>query len=166
MKHNRFSASFSVRIDTNQGATGDLTEENLAPYPEAAWRVLLWEMIQVVLPALILALTVHLFLAQATVVYGQSMEPNLSEYQRLIIDKISYRLHPPRRNDIVVLDLPYMEELLVKRIIGLPGEEVEIRNGVVYVNRSPIQEPFPHDLDMAKYATHYYTTLELFCSGR
>lgn len=120
------------------------------PYSEqtypALWRVLLTESLQVIVPAMILALLVHLFLAQATVVYGQSMEPNLHENERLIIDKLSYQLRAPQRHDIVVLDLPHMDELLVKRIIGLPGELVEIRHGEVFVNGEPIAEPFPHDL--------------------
>lgn len=103
------------------------------------------EALQIVAPALILAMVVHLFLAQATVVFGQSMEPNLHPHQRLIVDKISYRLHAPQRNDIVVIDLPSTEELLVKRIVAMPGEVVEIRSGVVYVNGQPIAEPFPHD---------------------
>ena len=75
------------------------------PAATAPWRKLLQETVQVVLPALALALVVHLFLAQATIVYGQSMEPNLLERQRLIIDKISFRLHPPQR-DIVVSTRP------------------------------------------------------------
>jgi signal peptidase I len=108
--------------------------------------------LQIVVPAVLLALVVHLFLAQATVVFGQSMEPNLQPQQRLIVDKLSYRLHPPQRNDIVVIDLPYMEELLVKRIVALPGEVVEIHEGIIYVNGNPVAEPFPHDtsaFDMA-----------------
>lgn len=123
----------------------------LAPSPSSEppapiGRTLVHETVQVLLPALVLALVVHLFMAQATVVYGQSMEPNLFERQRLIIDKISYRLHPPQRNDIVVLDLPGMDELLVKRIIALPGETVELHDGVVYVDGATLPEPFPHDL--------------------
>ncbi|MEX1019660.1 MAG: signal peptidase I [Litorilinea sp.] len=117
-----------------------------AAYPGPLWRLLLTESLQVIVPAMILALLVHLFLAQATVVYGQSMEPNLHEHERLIIDKLSYQLRAPQRHDIVVLDLPTMEELLVKRVIGLPGETVEIRHGEVFVNGAPIPEPFPHDL--------------------
>jgi signal peptidase I len=109
-------------------------------------RAFIGESLQVILPAMILALLVHLFLAQATIVYGQSMEPNLHEHERLIIDKLSYQLRAPQRHDIVVLDLPHMEELLVKRVIGLPGELLEIRHGEVFVNGEPILEPFPHDL--------------------
>lgn len=132
--------------------------DNLTSAPDeasSAWQLMrlsIREALQIVAPALILALVVHLFLAQATVVFGQSMEPNLHPHQRLIVDKISYRLHAPQRNDIVVIDLPSMEELLVKRIVAMPGEVVEIRRGIVYVNEQPIAEPFPHDttpIDMA-----------------
>ncbi len=118
----------------------------------AALRHFFVEMVQVMAPALVLALIVHLFLAQATIVYGQSMEPNLHPNQRLIVDKLSYRLRPPQRDDIVVVDLPDMDEMLVKRIIALPGERVEVRGGTVYVNGAPIAEPYAHDLtpyDMA-----------------
>jgi signal peptidase I len=104
------------------------------------------ETAQIVLPALALALIVHLFLAQATIVFGRSMEPNLQERQRLIIDKISYRLHPPQRNDIVVLSKPDMDEMLVKRIVALPGETIEIYKGVVYIDDESLPEPFPHDV--------------------
>jgi signal peptidase I len=128
--------------------TDPQSEQSVAPPVSrlGLLRIFMQESLQVIVPALALALTVHLFLAQATIVYGQSMEPNLSERQRLIIDKLSYRLHPPRRNDIVVLDMPDMSEMLVKRVIGLPGETIEIQNGVVYVNGTPLPEPFPHDL--------------------
>ena len=104
------------------------------------------EALQIIAPALILALIVHLFLAQATIVFGQSMEPNLHPNERLIVDKLSYRVRAPARGDIVVVDLPHMEEMLVKRIVALPGEQVEIRRGVVYVNGTPVNEPFPHDM--------------------
>jgi signal peptidase I len=124
-------------------------EERFAGPPPSklkVFRLFIQESLQVVLPALILALTVHLFLAQATIVYGQSMEPNLYERQRLIIDKVSYHFFPPKRNDIVVIAMPDMDEMLVKRVIGLPGETVEVRDGVVYVNDEALSEPFPHEL--------------------
>lgn len=123
------------------------------------------EALQVMAPALVLALIVHLFLAQATIVYGQSMEPNLHPNQRLIVDKLSYRLHGPQRNDIVVVDLPDMEEMLVKRIIALPGETVEVRRGVVYVNGAAISEPYPHDLTPYDMAPRTLGALAYFVMG-
>ena len=110
-----------------------------------ALRTAVQEALQIIAPALVLALIVHLFLAQATIVFGQSMEPNLHQNERLIVDKLSYRVRAPERGDIVVVDLPEMEEMLVKRIVALPGELVEIHRGVVYVNGAPINEPFAHD---------------------
>lgn len=108
-------------------------------------RDLIRETVQILAPALILALLVHLFLAQATVVYGQSMEPNLHPNQRLIVEKFSYRLQAPARDDIVVVDRPDMEEMLVKRVVALPGETVEIRRGTVYVNGAVAPELYAHD---------------------
>jgi len=60
------------------------------------------EIAETVVPAIIIALLIHVFLAQATRVYGQSMEPNLHTDMRLVVEKISYRLHSPQRGDIVV----------------------------------------------------------------
>ena len=114
------------------------------PSPLRLLGMALHEGAQVLIPALLLAALIHGFFAQATVVYGQSMEPSLHERERLIIDKISYRLRVPARGDIVVLDLPEMEEKLVKRIVGLPGETVSIEDGFVYIDGEPLAEDFPH----------------------
>ena len=69
------------------------------------------------MPAIIIALLIHVFLAQATRVYGQSMEPNLHTDQRLVIEKLSYHFHGPRRGDVVVIHDPGGgPELLIKRV--------------------------------------------------
>ena len=101
------------------------------------------ELIEAILPALVIVLVVNIFLAQATRVEGQSMEPNLHNNQRLIIEKISYRLHPPRRGDIIVLRRPLQgTDPLIKRVIGLPGETVAIHDGHVYINGQQLDEPY------------------------
>ncbi len=100
------------------------------------------DLIQIALPSIILAVVIHIFLAQATVVYGQSMEPSLHSTERLVIEKVSYYFSAPQRHDIVVLDLPQMPELLIKRVIGLPGETIEIRNGVVFVDGKAQDETY------------------------
>ena len=130
-----------------------------------ALRHFIGEALQVMAPALVLALVVHLFLAQATIVYGQSMEPNLHPNQRLIVDKLSYRLRSPQRNDIVVVDLPDMDEMLVKRIVALPGETVEVRRGMVYVNGAAIPEPYAHDLTPYDMAPRTLGPLAYFVMG-
>ncbi len=127
--------------------------------------LLLREVLQIALPAIVLAIVVHLFLAQATVVYGQSMEPSLSSQQRLIVDKLSLRFHAPVRNDIVVIDLPSMDDMLVKRIVALPGETVEVRDGLVLVNGEPLADPFPHDLGHTTMAPVMLGPLQFFVMG-
>jgi signal peptidase I len=132
-------SEYRLAPDQDAAAKGDDEASHLSH-----WRSLFQDTVQIVLPALALALVVHLFLAQATIVFGKSMEPNLMERQRLIIDKVSYRLHPPQRNDIVVLNRPDMDEMLVKRIVALPGETIEIYKGTIYIDDLPLPEPYPH----------------------
>ncbi|MFN2217502.1 MAG: signal peptidase I [Anaerolineae bacterium] len=101
------------------------------------------ELLETILPALLIALLINVFVGQATRVEGQSMEPNLHSEQRLVVEKLSYRFHGPQRFDIVVVKMPDQgEELLIKRVIGLPGETVEIRDGQVYVDGILLEEPF------------------------
>lgn len=136
------------------------------PEPSRVGRFVIRELVQVLFPALLLALTIHLFLAQATIVYGRSMEPNLHERQRLIVDKFTYRFfHAPRRNDIVVIKLPEMDELLVKRVVGLPYELIAIQDGLVYINGEPIPEPFPHEIFLQNMAPRRLGPLEYFVLG-
>jgi signal peptidase I len=101
------------------------------------------EVLETVLPALLIALLINVFVGQATRVEGQSMEPNLHSEQRLVVEKLSYHFHGPQRFDIVVLKVPSQgEELLIKRVVGLPGETVEIKDGGVYINGEILDEPF------------------------
>lgn len=101
------------------------------------------ELLESVLPALIIVLVVNVFLAQATRVEGQSMEPNLHDDQRLIIEKVTYRFHAPERGDIVVLRPPQQSsEPLIKRVVGLSGETLEIHDGRVYIDGKLVDEPY------------------------
>lgn len=73
---------------------------------------------------------------------GDSMEPNLHNGEYVLIDKISYLLHPPERGDVVVFTPPNNERDYIKRVIGLPGDTVEIKGGQVYVNGITLDEPY------------------------
>ena len=75
------------------------------------------------------------FVGQRTRVSGQSMETTLQDGDNLIVDKISYRLHDPSRYDIIVFPYKYEENTFyIKRIIGLPGEIVQVKDGYTYIN--------------------------------
>ncbi len=75
------------------------------------------------------------FVGQRTRVSGQSMETTLQDGDNLIVDKISYRFHDPSRYDIIVFPYKYEENTFyIKRIIGLPGETVQVKDGYTYIN--------------------------------
>jgi len=107
------------------------------------FRAMMRDVVGTIVPAIIIALLIHVFLAQATRVYGQSMEPNLHTDERLVIEKVSYRFHGPRRGDVVVLHDPGgSPELLIKRVVGLPGERVTVAGGRVFIDGNPLTEPY------------------------
>ncbi len=99
------------------------------------------EILETVLPALLLALFINTFLAQATVVRGQSMEPTLHDNERVIVEKISYRLlGGPRRGDVVVLTVPGNPDRLIKRVVALGGETIAIQGGQILIDGIPLAE--------------------------
>ena len=123
------------------------------PPPSFLKRILhlMREVLETIVPAVLIALLINLFLAQATRVYGQSMEPNLHTDQRLVVEKLSYNrqirqvlgLNGPKRGDVVVIRVKSQgDELLIKRVIGLPGDMVEVHDGHVFVNSQPLNEPY------------------------
>jgi signal peptidase I len=90
-----------------------------------------------------LALVIIVFLYQPVKVEGTSMAPLLSDQERIFINKFVYRFEPIHRGDVVVFWYPLdRTKSFIKRVIGLPGETVEIRRGTVYVNGLSISEPY------------------------
>ena len=88
-------------------------------------------------------LVIH-YVGQRTQVSGISMEYTLSDGDNLIVDKISYRFHKPERYDIIVFPFQYEENTYyIKRIIGLPGEKVQIsEDGAIYINGKVLEESY------------------------
>ena len=106
-------------------------------------KAFLRELAESVLPALAIVLVVNVFLAQATRVEGQSMEPNLHNDERLIIEKITYRFGDPQPGNIVVLRRPdHAGEPLIKRVVAVPGQTVQIKEGRVFVDGKLYDEPY------------------------
>ena len=91
-------------------------------------------------------LIIH-FVGQRTYVSGSSMENTLSDGDNLIVDKITYRFSDPKRYDIIVFPYQYEENTyFIKRIIGLPGETVQIVDGIIYIDGEALQESYGREV--------------------
>jgi signal peptidase I len=115
--------------------------------------------------SLLLAFIVIVFLYQPVQVEGTSMMPRLYDHERIFINKLVYRFEPIQRGDIVVFRYPLdPSKSYIKRVIGLPGESVSIREGRVEINGKPLAETYvpssylDHDSYPPTYveANHYY----------
>jgi len=94
----------------------------------------LWQVFKIVVLALLIVLPIRYFIFQPFIVKGISMEPNFHNNDYLIIDEISYRFRAPERGEIVVFNYPLNpSEKFIKRIIGLPGETVELSGGQITI---------------------------------
>ena len=94
----------------------------------------IWEIVEVALVAVISVLIIRSFLIQPFLVSGASMEPNFHNGDYLLIDEVSYRLKKPERGEVIVFHYPGDGNFYyIKRIIGLPGEELEAKNGKIVV---------------------------------
>jgi len=99
-----------------------------------------------ILITIIMALVIFLLLqvsVQNFIVVGSSMQPNFQEGERVVINKLFYRLHEPERGDVIVFHPPNNQQAdYIKRVIALPGETVKVENGVVYIDGLPLDEPY------------------------
>lgn len=105
------------------------------------------EWILVIGGALVVALLIKTFLFQAFYIPSESMEPTLIDRDRVIVNKLSYRLHDVNRGDLVVFDRPPNEppteiDELIKRVIALGGETVEARQGEIFIDGRRLEEPY------------------------
>lgn len=92
------------------------------------------EIVKVVVISLAIIIPIRYFLIQPFYVKGASMEPNFEDHQYLIINEIGYRISKPQRGDIIVFRYPKdPRQYFIKRVIGLPGETVKVKEGKVYI---------------------------------
>ena len=98
---------------------------------------------------IVLAITflIITFVGQRTHVSGESMENTLDDGDQLIVDKLTYRFHDPERVDIIVFPFRYKDNTYyIKRIIGLPGETVQIADGEIYINGEVLEESYGREV--------------------
>ena len=126
-----------------------VSDKNSNQHPDHSW---IAELGRTVILSIVLALGIRTFVAEARWIPSGSMEPTLHgtpnqwEADKIIVDKLKYKFSQPQRGDIVVfsptdeLKREQYNDAFIKRIIGLPGEKVELRNGKVYINNKPLEE--------------------------
>ncbi|HOE74605.1 MAG TPA: signal peptidase I [bacterium] len=102
-----------------------------------------YEFLKTTVFVILVAVFFRYFLVQPFIVVGESMEPNFHDKEYLLIDKLSYRFREPKRGEVVIFHPPQNKrESYIKRIIGLPGERVEIREGSIYINDKLLEESY------------------------
>lgn len=119
-------------------------EENIEIKDEKknTWKELLSMLVYVGVVLILTFLIVH-YVGQRTQVSGSSMYPTLNDKDNLIVDKLSYRFKDPERYDIIVFPFQYKDDTYyIKRIIGLPGETVQIKDGIIYINGKVLEEDY------------------------
>jgi len=133
---------------------GDLKNEesasSAASSSPSGWQKLFTENVRLVTIALAIALTVRFFIAEPRYIPSPSMVPTLRVGDRLLVEKVSYRMRSPQRGEIVVFEPPPQlqaygyssQQAFIKRVVGLPGQQVQVTNGQVLVDSEPLYEPY------------------------
>jgi signal peptidase I len=131
-----------TELDTSDTASSE-PGPTVKPRKSPTAQVVEWAIVVVV--AVVCAMLVQTFVVKQFAVSGNSMLSTLHNGDRVLVNRLSYRLHDPRRGDVVVLkrfDVSNTERDLIKRVIGLPGETVEVRDCEVYVDGTRLIEPY------------------------
>ena len=124
--------------------TGEAIRADLSEKQRSQMRAV-WEWIFVVVIAIGAAMLIRLLLFQQYYIDGPSMQTTLMPQDRVLVNKMSYKLHDIHRGDVIVFDRVTNEvqhDDLIKRVLGLPGETLEIRSCIVYIDGIEVDEPY------------------------
>src|ERR1700719_583995 len=131
----------SVNSNSSAGISPNTSSEQPPSLLSLRHEIRVWT--RDLLIAIGLALVIIVFLYQPVKVEGTSMAPLLSDQERIFINKFVYRFDPIERGAVVVFWYPLdRSKSFIKRVVGLPGETIEIRSGHLYLNNSELQEPY------------------------
>lgn len=123
------------------------------------------ELVETLLLTLVIFLLIR-FAMQNFRVEGFSMEPNFHDGQFLLVNKIEYMLHAPQRGDVIVFRYPLQPTRdFIKRIIGVPGDQVDIKNSHIFVNGEPLREGYRLNLGSYNYGPVTMGAEEYFVLG-
>jgi signal peptidase I len=121
-----------------------------------------WELVRFAIIALIIVVPVRMFAIEPFVVSGASMHPTFENADYLIVDKISYELGDPQRDDVVIFKYPNdTTKYFIKRIIGLPGETVDIKGGDIFITNNEHKDGFKLDQPFIKDPSNNQEHIEL-----
>ncbi len=121
-----------------------------------------WELVRFAAIALLIVIPVRMFAIEPFVVSGSSMHPTFENADYLIVDKISYSLGTPNRDDVVIFKYPNdTKKYFIKRIIGLPGETVDIKGSDIFITNAEHKEGFKLDQPFIKDPASNQTHVEL-----
>lgn len=125
------------------------------------------EILEVVVVAAVSIYLIYTFIAQPFKVDGKSMEPNFSTGDYLVVDEVTYRFREPQRGEVVVLHDPTNEsQFFIKRVVGLPGEQILVSDGKVFVDGERIDEGYlPQGIFMADTPPFQLGKQEFFVMG-
>ncbi len=146
----------SVASPISNPALESLQEKEFFPSSLKRTRKSLVEWAIVIVGAIGLALLIKTFLFQAYYIPSPSMTPTLSEGDRILVNKLSYKLHSVNRGDLIVFDTPEAggNDDLIKRVIGLPGEFVDVEDGRIEIDGGLLLEPYlPLNTDINSFST-------------
>jgi signal peptidase I len=134
----------SASVEADDAATGEAVRSDLSQKQRSQMRAI-WEWVFVVVVAISAAMLILVFLFQQYYIDGPSMQTTLMPEDRVLVNKMSYKLHDIHRGDVIVFDRVTNEvqhDDLIKRVLGLPGETLEIRSCIVYINGLQVDEPY------------------------
>jgi signal peptidase I len=133
-------ASFSPEVVP---VAGPVAAGAASPAPKRPLLSAAWDLLHDVSITVLFCFFIVTFVAQPVRVQGASMQPRIEDNERILINKAIYRFQGVERGDVVVFYYPRDPSVsYIKRVIGLPGDKVEIRGGAVYVNEKAIEEPY------------------------
>jgi len=100
-----------------------------------------WEWVRSIIIAIIIALLFRVFIIEHFLVDGQSMQPTLEHNERILVNKFIYRFGEPEHKEIIVFEYEDTRDF-IKRVVGIEGDTVRIKDNILYINDEPVEEPY------------------------
>ncbi|NQU17914.1 MAG: signal peptidase I [Candidatus Saganbacteria bacterium] len=135
--------------------------------PQVKFKLWIWEWVETIVVALILALIIRALFVQVFWIPSASMEPTLNIHDRIVVNKFIYRFQDPKRFDVIVFRFPSKETKkdFIKRVVGLPGETIEVKAGEIFINDKKIPENHGMNADYSYFGPAKIPADSYFCMG-